>query len=69
MGCKNRSLRSLIYKKYDTESEMARAMGWPKQRLNKITNGQKIPNVNELDDLAVALDEPIGEVAHLFLPK
>lgn len=69
MNHKNKELRGLIYSKYNTEAEMADFMGWHRQKLNKITNGIKIPDVNELNELANALEEPIGEIAILFLPK
>lgn len=69
MSTKNRGLRSLIYSKYDSEAEMARTMGWARQRLSKITNGDKIPDVFELDDLAKALDTSMSKIAPLFLPK
>lgn len=69
MPQKIRELRSLVYAKYDAESDLACALGWSRQRLNRITNGEKVPNVEELNQIASALDVPIGELALIFLNK
>lgn len=60
-------LRGIVYSRYRSESEMAKQMGWPKQRLNKITTGVKEPTVQELNELAIALDMEIGRLAQIFL--
>lgn len=60
-------LRGIVYSRYRSESEMAKQMGWPKQRLNKITTGAKEPTVQELNELAIALDMEIGRLAQIFL--
>lgn len=65
---KNEKLSRMILQKYKTESQMAREMGWKRQRLNKIVNGTKIPNVLELNELSEALDASIGMVASFFCP-
>lgn len=62
-------LRGLIYGKYESEAELAKLLGWPRQRLNKITCGAKTPDIAEIDTLAKALDTPIGEMARFFLPQ
>lgn len=60
-------LRGIVYSRYRSESEMAKQMGWPKQRLNKITTGLKEPTVQELNELAIALGVDIGFLAKIFL--
>jgi len=67
MSKKIKELRGIIYSKYDSEAEMAKVMGWPRQRLSKITNGLKEPDVNELNAIAEPLDIPVGEIAQIFL--
>lgn len=67
MAGKVREFRSLIYKHYDSESELANSMGWSKQRLNKMTNGKKEPNIKELTELSGRLHTSIGELANIFL--
>lgn len=67
MANKIKELRGLIYSKYDSEADMAKKMGWPRQRLSKITNGIKEPDVNELNEIAKPLNLSVGEVAQIFL--
>lgn len=64
---KVRELRGLIYSQYDSESEFAKAIGWPRQRINKITSGAKEPTVAELNVLAKALNKSVGDMAQIFL--
>ena len=67
MKRKNKPLRALIYGQYDSEAALAKEIGWSRQKLNKITNGQKEPTVEELNKLALALTVQIGELAEIFL--
>lgn len=67
MAGKIKELRGLIYNKFDSESDMARFLGWPRQRLNKITNGMKEPDVKELNEIAEALEKSVGDIAKIFL--
>lgn len=62
-----REIKSMIYGKFDTEKDCADAMGWPRQRLNKITNGKKEPSVSEVVQLANAVDRSVEYVANIFL--
>ena len=61
------ALNGLIHSKFDTESKMAEYMGWSKQKLNKITNGDKEPDLFEVQDIANALDSSFMTVAQIFL--
>ena len=64
---KIRELRGLIYGAYDSEADFAKAIGWDRQRLSKITNGQREPNIEELNSLAKGLGITVEMVAHIFL--
>lgn len=64
---KVRELRGLIYSQYDSETEFANSIGWPRQRVNKITNGTKEPDIDELNVLAKALNKSVGDIAQIFL--
>lgn len=64
---KVKELRGLIYSKYDSEAEMAQSMHWPRQRLSKITNGKKEPDVTELNVMARSLGEPVDCLVQIFL--
>lgn len=61
-------LRGMICARYRSEAACAREIGWSKQRLNKITNGKKVPDVAELNCLAVALGCDAGDLLRFFLP-
>ncbi len=62
------SLKREILKVYKYESHCADAMGWTRQKLNKITNGDKEPTVEELNAIAKAIHKPISYVISFFLP-
>jgi len=60
-------LRGLIYSKFKNEARMADALGWSRQRLNKITTGKKIPDLFEVRDIANILGVEFMVVANIFL--
>ena len=62
-------VREMIREKYHSEAECARSMGWKRQRLNKITTGKKIPDIDELNTLAVALGRDVAVLLHIFLNR
>ena len=62
-------LSGLIHSKFETESKMANFMGWSRQRLNKITNGDKEPDLDEVRDISDALDVSFMTVAQIFLDR
>ena len=64
---KNMALRGLIYSRFPTEVAMAQAMGWSRQRLNKITNGKKEPTISEVQYISDVLGVSFMEVARIFL--
>lgn len=60
-------LSGLIYSKYAKECQLADDLGWTRQRLNKIVNGKKEPDLEEVAALAEKLGQPVGEMVLLFL--
>ena len=62
-------LNGLIHSHYSSEAELARTLNWTRQRLNRITNGDKEPDLEEVRDLANALHEPFDKIAHIFLSR
>ena len=60
-------LSSLIHGKFRNESEFARKINWPKQRVNKIVNGKMQPSLDDAIEIANALDEPLETIAQIFL--
>ena len=57
----------MITDQYKTESQAARALGWSRQRLNRITTGRKEPDLKEVDAIAKLLNKSLGEIAAIFL--
>ena len=66
---KNMELNGLIHSHYDSESQFATAMGWSRQRLNRITNGKKVPDLFDLRDMSIALPCDLMVLVNIFLPK
>ena len=64
---KVRELCGLIYSKFDTEVDLAHELGWNRQKLNRITNGSREPNLAEAAALAKTLGVSIERVANIFL--
>ena len=64
---KNKALAALIHSKFDSESELARALGWKRQRLNRITTGRKEPELSEACEIAKMLQVPIDILTQIFL--
>lgn len=62
-------LCGLIHAKFENESCFADKLGWPRQRLNKITTGRKEPNLNEVSEIAAGLQEPFEKIANIFLSR
>lgn len=66
---KNMDFNGMIHSKFTSESQMAQAMGWSRQRLNKITNGKKVPDLFDLKALADALGISLIDLVPIFLPN
>lgn len=61
------ALKGMIHSKFDSEVQMSDTLGWSRQRLNKITNGKKEPDLNEIRDMASVLGVSFMDVARIFL--
>lgn len=64
---KVKALRGLIYERFDHEADLAKRLGWPRQRLNRITTGAKEPDIYEARALAESLEVPIDRIVQIFL--
>lgn len=60
-------LKRLIRWRFRTESACAEALGWTKQKLNRITTGAVMPNIRTAAELAKALNADEGEVCEMIL--
>ena len=63
------ALNGLIHSKFDSEAKMSDALGWRRQRLNKITNGEKEPDLYEVRDISNVLGVSFMTVAQIFLDR
>lgn len=64
-----RELRSLIYEKFDSESDFAKQLNWSRQKLNKITTGVKEPDLLEAKMIADGLGVSVDILAEIFLHR
>lgn len=62
-------LSSLIHAKFRSESDFARAIGWTKQRVNKIVNGKMQPSLGDAIAMAQTLEVSLSKIAEIFLPN
>lgn len=70
MAQKFMELNSLIHGQYHNQAEFAKAIGWSRQRLNKVVNGDKQPSLEDVRDISDGLHVPFMMVANIFLrPK
>lgn len=61
------SIKDVIYGKFQTETACAAQMGWPRQRLNKITQGKKEPSVSEIGQIALTTGVDYKKIVEIFL--
>lgn len=67
---KNLELNSLIHGQYPNQAAFAKAIGWSRQRLGKIVNGDKVPSINDVQVISNGLGVPFMMVCNFFLnPK
>ena len=66
---KVKAVRGLIYSKFNSEAEFAHYLGWKKQKLSKITNGQKQPDLQEVSEMSKALGIGMTELTNIFLSQ
>jgi transcriptional regulator with XRE-family HTH domain len=69
MMAKILGLSSIIHSKFENESQLAKALGWSRQRLWKITNGKRVPSLAELDEMSSILGCSIMDIAVFYLPQ
>jgi len=67
MDSKIYELRSIIYGKFDSQTKLADALGWSKQRISKISSGKKEPSIREAHRIAEVLEMDIATVVEIFV--
>ena len=67
MADKIQAFTEAINEKFESEAACARALGWARQRLNKITTGQMKPDVDDVNALSAVLEISVGDVCSFFI--
>lgn len=62
-------IKGVILERYKSESALAQELGWPRQRLNKITTGVRKPTIEEVNCLSIALGVSVERLLQIFLKK
>lgn len=62
-------LSGLIHGRFRSMSEFAAHIGWSRQRLGKIVNGNKCPTLDDISTISDGLEVPFMMVANIFLRK
>lgn len=60
-------LNGLIHEKFPNQARFAEAIGWHRQRINKIVNGEKMPSIEDVQKIAEGLEVPFMTVCNFFL--
>ncbi len=62
-------LNSLIHGQFPNQAKFAESIGWRRQRLNKIVNGEKHPSIEDVQEIAEGLGVDFMTICKIFLPK
>ena len=60
-------LSALIHGKFKTDSDFAKELNWPKQKVYKIVNGLKAPSLDEGIEISRCLGVSLEKIAEIFL--
>lgn len=61
-------LREKVYGKYRNQANFSKTIGWNPNRINKILNQKKIPDVDECATISRALSLSEAEFIKIFMP-
>lgn len=61
------NIRAIVYGKYRSIADLARFLGWTRQRATAIINRKRVPSLDDVNRLSSALDLPFEDVAKFFL--
>lgn len=62
----SQNFREKIAKRYGSDSELAKRMGWSRQRLSKVLQGKQELTLEDANELSAAMDMSIQEIANEF---
>ena len=61
------NFRAEVYGKYKSIADLARSLGWTRQKATNIVNRKTEPSLEDVYSLSIALERPFEEVAEFFL--
>ena len=62
----NEKFRAEIRQRYKSESELAKALGWTRQKMSKTILGQRNPKIADINALSREMAMPVSEVIKFF---
>lgn len=62
-----KTIRSLIRSKFNTDAAFGLAMGWVPQKVTKLINGDYVPKIGEAADMSRVLEISLDELASFFV--
>lgn len=62
-------LRVEIIRKFNTQAELAKELGWTENKMSKMMQGKYIPDLNEVISIADKLSLESGRFLEIFLDK
>ena len=62
-------IRGIVYSKFSSVREFAKAVGWDRTKACNIINMTREPRLSDLQDMAPVVDMSIEGLAHIFLQK
>ena len=63
----NNKVKGEVYAKFKNIAELAKKLGWSRQKLSLIVNGKREPNLSEVQVMANALNMEADKLASFFL--
>lgn len=63
------TLREAIDKKFESQSNCARALKWPRQKLYRIVTGESMPTLADAEALSEVLEVSIDSISEKILTQ
>lgn len=60
-------VKGAVYARYKDIAELAKVLGWSRQKLSPIVNGKREPTLSDIQAMAKAMDMDVAELASFFL--
>ena len=63
----NNKVKGEVYAKFKNIAELAKKLGWSRQKLSLIVNGKREPNLSDIQVMAKVLNMEADKLAVFFL--